>query len=45
MDITCKSRSLALLSKHEERERKERERNSENIYIERENWRYFQPKN
>ena len=33
MDITCKSRSLALLSKHEERERKEREKSRGNIYI------------
>ena len=33
MDITCKSRSLALLSKHEERERKEREREEQWKYL------------
>ena len=33
LDITCKSRSLALLSKHGERERREREREEQRKYL------------
>ena len=46
MDITCKSRSLALLSKHGEREIERKERGAEEIFIFKERtWKYIQPKN
>ena len=46
MDITCKSRSLALLSKHGEREKERKERGAEEIFIFKERtWKYIHPKN